>query len=102
MPTMRFTGRSSCGACEGLGARPYATRQMPARSHEPVTARSPFAGRHRCPGPRGCAQPDGRVEGETRMELSIQAVLVSVSDLERSIQFYREVFDLKVVSQGDR
>jgi catechol 2,3-dioxygenase-like lactoylglutathione lyase family enzyme len=36
------------------------------------------------------------------MELSIQAVLVSVSDLERSIQFYREVFDLKVVSQGDR
>jgi catechol 2,3-dioxygenase-like lactoylglutathione lyase family enzyme len=36
------------------------------------------------------------------MELSIQAVLVSVSDLERSIKFYREVFDLRLVSQGDR
>ena len=36
------------------------------------------------------------------MELSIQAVLVSVSDLERSIKFYREVFDLRLVSRGDR
>ena len=36
------------------------------------------------------------------MELSIQAVLVSVSDLERSIKFYREVIDLRLASEGDR
>src|SRR6202049_4886921 len=41
-------------------------------------------------------------DGGAGMELSIQAVLVSVSDLERSIKFYREVFDLRLASEGDR
>jgi catechol 2,3-dioxygenase-like lactoylglutathione lyase family enzyme len=41
-------------------------------------------------------------DGGAGMELSIQAALVSVSDLERSIKFYREVFDLRLASEGDR
>jgi catechol 2,3-dioxygenase-like lactoylglutathione lyase family enzyme len=36
------------------------------------------------------------------MELSIQAALLNVTDLQRSIEFYRDVFNLRVVSQGDR
>jgi catechol 2,3-dioxygenase-like lactoylglutathione lyase family enzyme len=35
------------------------------------------------------------------MELSIQANLVNVSDLDISIEFYREVFDFSVVSRRD-
>ena len=36
------------------------------------------------------------------MELTIQAALLNVSDLNQSIDFYRDVFDLRVVSQADR
>ena len=36
------------------------------------------------------------------MELTIQAALLNVSDLKQSIDFYRDVFDLHVVSQADR
>ena len=36
------------------------------------------------------------------MELSIQAVLLNVSDLKQSIDFYRDVFDLEVVSEAYR
>ena len=36
------------------------------------------------------------------MELSIQAVLLNVSDLKQSIDFYRDVFDLGVVSEAYR
>jgi catechol-2,3-dioxygenase len=36
------------------------------------------------------------------MELTIQAALLNVSDLKQSIDFYRGVFDLRVVSQADR
>jgi catechol-2,3-dioxygenase len=36
------------------------------------------------------------------MELTIQTVLLNVSDLKQSIDFYRDVFDLRVVSQADR
>jgi catechol-2,3-dioxygenase len=36
------------------------------------------------------------------MELTIQAALLNVSDLKQSIDFYRDVFDLVVVSRADR
>jgi catechol-2,3-dioxygenase len=36
------------------------------------------------------------------VELTIQAALLNVSDLRQSIDFYRDVFDLRVVSQADR
>jgi catechol 2,3-dioxygenase-like lactoylglutathione lyase family enzyme len=36
------------------------------------------------------------------MELTIQAALLNVSDLQQSIDFYRDVFDLRVVSRADR
>jgi catechol-2,3-dioxygenase len=36
------------------------------------------------------------------MELTIQAALLNVSDLKESIDFYRDVFDLRVVSRADR
>jgi catechol 2,3-dioxygenase-like lactoylglutathione lyase family enzyme len=36
------------------------------------------------------------------MELSIQAALLNVTDLQQSIEFYRDVFNLRLVSQGDR
>jgi catechol-2,3-dioxygenase len=36
------------------------------------------------------------------MEPTIQTVFLNVSNLERSIDFYRGVFDLSVVSRGDR
>jgi catechol 2,3-dioxygenase-like lactoylglutathione lyase family enzyme len=36
------------------------------------------------------------------MELSIQAALLNVSDLKQSIDFYQEVFDLRVDSQADQ
>jgi catechol 2,3-dioxygenase-like lactoylglutathione lyase family enzyme len=35
------------------------------------------------------------------MELTIQTALLNVSDLQRSLAFYQEVFDLHVVSQRD-
>jgi catechol-2,3-dioxygenase len=36
------------------------------------------------------------------MELTIQAALLNVSDLTQSIDFYRDVFDLRVVHRADR
>jgi catechol-2,3-dioxygenase len=36
------------------------------------------------------------------MELSIQAALLNVTDVQHSIEFYRDVFNLRLVSQGDR
>jgi catechol 2,3-dioxygenase-like lactoylglutathione lyase family enzyme len=36
------------------------------------------------------------------MRLSIQASLLNVSNLDRSIKFYREVFDLRPAAAGDR
>ncbi len=36
------------------------------------------------------------------MDLTIQAVLLNVSDLKQSIDFYREVFGLRVVSEAYR
>jgi catechol 2,3-dioxygenase-like lactoylglutathione lyase family enzyme len=36
------------------------------------------------------------------MELTIQGALVNVSDLNQSIDFYRDVFDFRVVSRADR
>jgi catechol-2,3-dioxygenase len=36
------------------------------------------------------------------MELTIQTALLNVTDLTQSIEFYRGVFDWRVVSQGDR
>ena len=36
------------------------------------------------------------------MELTIQAALLNVSDLNQSIDFYRDVFDLRVISRADR
>jgi catechol-2,3-dioxygenase len=36
------------------------------------------------------------------MELTIQSVLLNVADLNRSVEFYRDVFGLGVVSEGDR
>jgi catechol 2,3-dioxygenase-like lactoylglutathione lyase family enzyme len=36
------------------------------------------------------------------MELSIQAALLNVTDLQQSIEFYRDVFNLRLVSEGDR
>lgn len=35
------------------------------------------------------------------MELSIQTVLLNVTDLDQSIAFYREVFDLRLISQRE-
>jgi catechol-2,3-dioxygenase len=35
------------------------------------------------------------------MELSIQTVLLNVTDLERSIEFYQDVFDLRLISQRE-
>jgi catechol 2,3-dioxygenase-like lactoylglutathione lyase family enzyme len=36
------------------------------------------------------------------MQLSIQALLLNVSNLDRSIEFYRDVFELRLVARGDR
>jgi catechol-2,3-dioxygenase len=36
------------------------------------------------------------------VDLTVQAVLINVSDLKQSVDFYRDVFDLDVVSQADR
>lgn len=36
------------------------------------------------------------------MELTIQAALLNVAELKQSIEFYRDVFGLRLVSQGDR
>jgi catechol-2,3-dioxygenase len=36
------------------------------------------------------------------VDLTIQAALINVSDLKQSVDFYRDVFDLHVVSQADR
>jgi catechol-2,3-dioxygenase len=36
------------------------------------------------------------------MNLTIQSVLVNVTELEQSLAFYQEVFDLHVVSRADR
>jgi catechol 2,3-dioxygenase-like lactoylglutathione lyase family enzyme len=36
------------------------------------------------------------------MELTIQTALLNVTDLTESIDFYRDVFDLTLVSKGDR
>jgi catechol-2,3-dioxygenase len=36
------------------------------------------------------------------MELTIQAALINVSDLKQSVDFYRDVFDLHVISRADR
>jgi catechol 2,3-dioxygenase-like lactoylglutathione lyase family enzyme len=36
------------------------------------------------------------------MQLSIQASLLNVSNLDRSIEFYRDVFELRMVARGDR
>ena len=36
------------------------------------------------------------------MKLSIQTALLNVHELKRSIEFYRQVFDLRVVSEGDQ
>ena len=35
------------------------------------------------------------------MELSIQTALLNVTDLQRSIDFYKDVFDLGLISRGD-
>jgi len=35
------------------------------------------------------------------MELSIQTVLLNVTDLGKSIEFYQEVFDLRLITQQD-
>src|ERR1700722_2774406 len=35
------------------------------------------------------------------MELSIQTVLLNVSDLKESIEFYQDVFDLRLISQRE-
>ena len=39
---------------------------------------------------------------ECSVDLTIQAALINVSDLKQSVDFYRDVFDLDVVSQADR
>jgi len=36
------------------------------------------------------------------MQLSMQAILLNVSNLDRSIEFYRGVFELRLAAQGDR
>jgi catechol 2,3-dioxygenase-like lactoylglutathione lyase family enzyme len=36
------------------------------------------------------------------MELTIQTALLNVTDVKQSIEFYRDVFELRLVSQGDR
>jgi catechol-2,3-dioxygenase len=36
------------------------------------------------------------------MELTIQTVLLNVTDLDQSVAFYRDVFDLRIVSQADQ
>ena len=35
------------------------------------------------------------------MELSIQTVLINVTDLKQSIEFYQDVFDLHLTSQRE-
>ena len=35
------------------------------------------------------------------MEISIQTALLNVTDLQRSIDFYQDVFELRLISQGD-
>jgi Glyoxalase/Bleomycin resistance protein/Dioxygenase superfamily len=45
---------------------------------------------------------DRTTEGMPEMRLSIQASLLNVSDLERSVEFYRDVFELRPVGRGDR
>jgi catechol 2,3-dioxygenase-like lactoylglutathione lyase family enzyme len=36
------------------------------------------------------------------MELTIQSVLLNVTELQRSIEFYRDVFDFRLQAEGDR
>ena len=36
------------------------------------------------------------------MELTIQSVLLNVTDLQQSIEFYRDVFDFRLQAEGDR
>jgi catechol 2,3-dioxygenase-like lactoylglutathione lyase family enzyme len=36
------------------------------------------------------------------MDLTLQTVLLNVTDLNQSIEFYRDVFDLRLASQGDQ
>jgi catechol 2,3-dioxygenase-like lactoylglutathione lyase family enzyme len=36
------------------------------------------------------------------MDLSIQTTLLIVGDLDRSLEFYRDVFDLRLLAQGNR
>jgi catechol 2,3-dioxygenase-like lactoylglutathione lyase family enzyme len=36
------------------------------------------------------------------MQLSMQAMLLNVSNLDRSIEFYRGVFELRLAARGDR
>jgi catechol-2,3-dioxygenase len=36
------------------------------------------------------------------MDLTIQTALLNTTDLEQSIEFYRDVLDLRLISQGDR
>jgi catechol 2,3-dioxygenase-like lactoylglutathione lyase family enzyme len=36
------------------------------------------------------------------MQLSMQALLLNVSNLDQSIEFYRDVFDLRPAARGDR
>jgi catechol 2,3-dioxygenase-like lactoylglutathione lyase family enzyme len=36
------------------------------------------------------------------MELSLQTALLNVTDLQQSIEFYRDVFEFRLVWQGDR
>jgi catechol 2,3-dioxygenase-like lactoylglutathione lyase family enzyme len=40
--------------------------------------------------------------GRSEMQLSLQSSLLSVADLDRSIEFYREMLDLRLVSRSDR
>jgi hypothetical protein len=59
--------------------------------------------RGQCPG----EPPPGRgwalwVERRPQVQLSIQSSLLSVSDLDRSIEFYRDIFDLPVVSRSEQ
>ncbi len=36
------------------------------------------------------------------MQLSMQAMLLNVSNVDRSVEFYRDIFELRLVARGDR